>query len=59
MNDESPLTPGYRLNSATVLRDLHRRASSHTKISNVLLLILKKMPPITPLRDLARIRRSL
>jgi len=51
MNDDSPLTPGYRLNSATILRDLHRLLSVFLAYSPIRALAEGEHDPLRELQE--------
>lgn len=49
-NDELPLTPSYRLNSATVLRDLHRLIAAFFSLSSIDTIVEDEADPLHTLR---------
>lgn len=51
MSDGSPITPGYRLNSATVLRDLHRLLSAFLAYSPIHALAAGDDDPLRELQE--------
>jgi hypothetical protein len=50
-DDDFPLTPGYRLNAATVLRDLHRLLSAFLAYSPIRALANGESDPLSMLQE--------